>query len=667
MRGLRFDRLLSGAALALPLAAALGIPLSNAQANTQTPAAIESAVPMPETATLAPPTAADAVTPSRTEGIGSATDTAPATAAPAETTGTTTPAETTTAPATTTPAETATAAPEAPPPDPLASLDPADRPIAERIRDMLPKADRSFASRKERIAVEAFYQKRNFAPVWFERGALSARTNAAITRIHASAADGLIPAEYKIPEMTAASPEAQADAELRLTATLLTFTRHLQAGRFPYARMGGEIMLPQQPPDLAAALNTIAEATDVAAAIDTFSPPQPGYRALKAKLAELRGSTAEETKVVRIPEGPMLRPGMEDARVPLLRQRLNVAGDETNLRYDEALATAVKAYQKSNRMNADGMIGATTVRSLNSVSAPRRTDVIDTIIANMERWRWIPRDLGNAHVMLNIPNYTLRVMHDGKEAWTTRVVVGKPNTATPMLSETMKFITINPTWNVPPSIVNNEYLPALAQDPTVLARMGLRVTNHPDGRVHIYQPPGEANALGRLRFNFPNRFLVYQHDTPDKHLFAHDKRAYSHGCMRVQDPVKYAEVLLSIALPNGGYTQQRIRSLYGPAEHNINFPTPIPVHITYQTAFVDDAGELQVRPDIYGIDTKTRNLIRSERGTIEPAQERAPAVASATQVKRARPKDQPRTVGFFESLFGGGNAAAPPRPSARIR
>ncbi len=320
-------------------------------------------------------------------------------------------------------------------------------------------------------------------------------------------------------------------------------------------------------------------------------------------------------------------------------------------------------------MNPDGMIGASTLRSLNAVSAPRRGDVIETIISNMERWRWIPRELGTAHVMLNIPNYTLRVMNNGKEAWTTRVVVGKPNTATPMLSETMKFITINPTWNVPPSIVQNEYLPALAQDPGVLARMGLKVVNNRDGSVHIYQPPGDSNALGRLRFNFPNRFLVYQHDTPDKHLFAHDQRAYSHGCMRVQDPVKYAEVLLSIALPNGGYTQQRIRQLYGPAEHNINFPTPIPVHITYQTAFVDDAGELQVRPDIYNIDAKTRNLIRSERGVVEPAQERGPAVASTTQTKRARPKDgqQPRTVGFFESLFGGGGNAAPPRPTARVR
>jgi hypothetical protein len=138
--------------------------------------------------------------------------------------------------------------------------------------------------------------------------------------------------------------------------------------------------------------------------------------------------------------------------------------------------------------------------------------------------------------------------------------------------------------------------------------------------------------------------------------------------MRVQDPAKYAEVLLSIALPNAGYTQQKIRSMYGNSEQNINFPTPIPVHITYQTAFVDDAGALQVRPDIYGIDTKTRNLIRSERGVVEPVPERSQAVASSNSSSgnRARPKEQPRTVGFFEQLFGGGNAAAPV-PKARVR
>jgi murein L,D-transpeptidase YcbB/YkuD len=225
----------------------------------------------------------------------------------------------------------------------------------------------------------------------------------------------------------------------------------------------------------------------------------------------------------------------------------------------------------------------------------------------------------------------------------------------------MKYITVNPTWNVPPSIVNNEYLPALAQDPTVLTRMGLKVVNNRDGSVHIYQPPGEGNALGRVRFNFPNRFLVYQHDTPDKHLFAHDARAYSHGCMRVQDPAKYAEVLLNIARPNEGWTAERIKKMYGTSEQDIQFPSTIPVNLTYQTASVDDAGQLQIRKDIYSYDARMLNAIKNDRGNVEMAEERAKERTGSTTT--ARPKQpQPKQVGFFEALFGGGNQPAGNRP-----
>ena len=267
--------------------------------------------------------------------------------------------------------------------------------------------------------------------------------------------------------------------------------------------------------------------------------------------------------------------------------------------------------------------------------------------------------------MVNQPDFTLKVVKDGATVWTTRVVIGKPSMATPLLSETMKYITVNPTWNVPPSIVQNEYLPALAQDPTVLARMGLKVVTNRDGSVHIYQPPGEANALGRIRFNFPNRFLVYQHDTPDKHLFAHDMRAYSHGCMRVQDPAKYAEVLLGIARPHDGYTVDRIKKMYGSAEQDIQLPAgSIWVHLTYQTAFVDDAGKLQIRRDIYGLDSRMLAALKSERGLVEPQQERPKEVASGSGGRRA----PQRQLSFFESLFGGGGfRPEPSRPPRRVR
>jgi len=288
----------------------------------------------------------------------------------------------------------------------------------------------------------------------------------------------------------------------------------------------------------------------------------------------------------------------------------------------------------------------------------------------MERWRWYPRDLGAAHVVTNLPDYTLKVMQNGTQVWSTRIVIGKPTMATPLLSETMKYITVNPTWNVPPSIVHNEYLPALAQDPTVLQRMGLRLTYNRDGSVHIYQPPGEANALGRIRFNFPNRFLVYQHDTPDKQLFAHDTRADSHGCMRVQDPAKYAEVLLNIARPNESWTVDKIKRMFGTAEQDMQLPTPIWVHLSYQTAFVDDAGKLQIRRDVYNHDGRLLEAIKRERGMVEPPQERKherEMAASGSGGRRALPPHQ-GAFSFFQALFGGGRPAArpvPPRPIYR--
>src|ERR1022692_2521055 len=203
------------------------------------------------------------------------------------------------------------------------------------------------------------------------------------------------------------------------------------------------------------------------------------------------------------------------------------------------------------------------------------------------------------------------------------------NRATPLLTETMKFITVNPTWNVPPSIINNEYLPALQQDPTVLERMGLKLEHNHDGTVRIYQPPGAGNALGRIRFNFPNKFLVYQHDTPDKYLFAKDKRAYSHGCMRVQNPLTYGEKLLSLVLPSEHYTEARLEKMFGGSEININFPKNIWVHLTYQTAFVDEDGKLQLREDVYGRDARMIAILKgSERKVADIAIEHRPDPSS---------------------------------------
>jgi murein L,D-transpeptidase YcbB/YkuD len=496
------------------------------------------------------------------------------TAATAEPTATTEPAVTT---------ELTVTAEQAAPPDPMASLDPADRAVAEKIRDFFAgTSDRIFANKKERAAAEAFYQSRSYAPLWLDRGIANARATSAIARLRNADADGLEVGDYKTPNFAGLGSDALAEADLRLTHTVLTYARHVQAGRFPYTRVSRNIELPQAAPESADVLNAMAATQDADKALDAFSPPHKEYQKLKAMLAELRG------------------------------------------------ASGIKKGDTSRQ--------------------------VETIIANMERWRWYHRDLGTAHVVVNQPDFTLRVMHEGTQVWTTRIVIGKPRTPTPLLSEMMKHITVNPTWHVPPSIVYGEYLPAQAQDPTVLSRMGLRVS-YSGGGVHISQPPGPGNALGRIRFNFPNRFLVYQHDTPDKYYFAHEVRAYSHGCMRVQDPAKYAEVLLKIARPQEHWTAERITRMFGSSEHNLQLqPTPIWVHLTYQTAFVDSAGKLQMRRDIYNIDSRTLAAIKNGRGGIEapPERKREHELVASTQRRAASPAPAvpaARSGSMFQSMF----------------
>jgi murein L,D-transpeptidase YcbB/YkuD len=366
---------------------------------------------------------------------------------------------------------------------------------------------------------------------------------------------------------------------------------------------------------------------------------------------------------------------MKDPRVLQVRERLNISGDKNNPLYDDAVLEAVKAFQIEAEIGVDGMLGPNTVRALNGEHSVRRASAnpIDTIIVNMDRWRWLPRRLGNEdnnYVVVNVPDYTLSLYRNGELFWKTKIVAGLPSKATPMTSAEMKFITVNPTWNVPPSIIENEYLPALEQDPNALDRIGLKVEQAADGTVRIYQPPGAGNALGRIRFNFPNKFLVYQHDTPDKYLFKRAKRAYSHGCMRVENPLTYGEKLLSIELPNEHYTEAKLESMFGGNEININFPKPIPVHLTYQTAFVEN-GKLELREDVYGRDAKMIAILKnnSERKVADIPIERS-------QTSSSKPVRMPVGMfggpnassgyggsNFFEFLFGGpggGSQSSPP-------
>ena len=437
--------------------------------------------------------------------------------------------------------------------------------LSERLQSLIENKLQQYVPRpQDRTAVETFYRARDFAPLWTNaEGALPA-TRQVIDFLHSVAADGLDPKDYPTPTFADHSPERLAADELALTNSVATFVRHASTGRVAFSRVSGSIYFDLKSPDLQQVLEKIASSHDIAATLDSFNPQQPQYKELKAALARVRKTQGA------------------GAVLPATKAKIARA-------------------QQNERSQA---------------KAPAR--IIDAILANMERWRWLPRELGTAYVMVNIPDYTLTVMNGTKTTWSTRIVVGQPGKhATPLLAETMKYITFNPTWNVPPSIIRNEYLPALAHDPTALARIGLRIGRNGDGSVRIYQPPSDRNALGSVRFNFPNQFLVYQHDTPDKYLFSKLARAYSHGCMRVENPDKYAETLLSISQPEEGYTVQRLHSLYGRGERNINLKTPIPVYLTYQTAFIDNSGKMQTRPDIYGLDKTIDDLLKRDTRSVD--------------------------------------------------
>jgi L,D-transpeptidase YcbB len=501
-----------------------------------------------------------------------------------------------------------------------APLNAEDAAVADRLRDLAENKLQQYVSHaQDRAGVLAFYRARNFAPIWIASAKAAPRAEQASAFLKGIGADGLDPADYPVPSFSNADPAKLAADELALTNSVITFARHASIGRVAFSRVSGAVYYDQKAPNAADVLGQLAASTDVHATLDAFNPQAPGYKALKAQLVAVRNGLNAELRGTS-PE-------------PAIVKESNTKPTKGH-HADKDKAKEVKP----------------------------KTANADTIIANMERWRWMPHDIGATYVMVNIPDYTLKVVKDGKPIWTTRIVVGKPGShATPLLTETMKYITVNPTWNVPPSIIRNEYLPALARDPGALSRIGLQVGRNQDGSIRIFQPPGERNALGRIRFNFPNRFLVYQHDTPDKKLFALTERAYSHGCMRVQNPDEYAEVLLGVSQPEDKYTAARIRAMYGTSERSITFKHPIPVYITYQTAFTDDAGKPQARADIYSLDRDLLNILHGDRRVSDTPIARnynsssKPVASSAASPVRARETTYASSPGY--TLWGGGGSS----------
>jgi murein L,D-transpeptidase YcbB/YkuD len=497
-------------------------------------------------------------------------------------------------------------------------------PMTAAIRALLSGAGTrgAFLSKRDAAAVAEYYEEQGYAPSWIADGKLTGRALKVIARLKQADTDGLNPSDYPTPHVQIglampAKVEAVARADVLLSQSIVTYARHAHAGRYDPADISRNIGYEPHLPDPVAVLSRVASEEDAAAALASYNPTHPEFIALREKLAEIRASGEEPPPTV--PAGPNLRLGSKDPRVAILRERLKItdATEEPDA-FDEVVSEAVRAFQEQAGLKADGIVGPGTLAALNAAA----DDHVATIIANMERWRWMPEDLGAFYVRVNVPNFNLDIYKGREIVHTTRIIVGKPTNQTPIFSDEIEHVIVNPVWNVPASIAVKEMLPEIRVNPGVLsdyqvfANIGGRFRavnpymidwNTVDMRkIQIKQPPGEQNALGVVKFMFPNPFAVYLHDTPTKSLFKKDYRAYSHGCMRVMDPWDFADALLSV---EPDLTLAALRKLVGGPERRVNLSRHIPVHVTYFTAWVDDSGALQVRDDIYGLDARMEKAL----------------------------------------------------------
>jgi murein L,D-transpeptidase YcbB/YkuD len=510
-----------------------------------------------------------------------------------------------------------------------------DAQITDRLRAMGKQMSRFIDREHERKAAEAFYAARGFAPVWIRDGQLTVQAKAAITHLKGAAADALDAPDYPVPDFAnLSSAEALAEGDLKLTNSVLTYARHLAVGRVAPARVLAEVDYGTHTPEPSDILKKVTDARDFDAALDSFNPPHDGFRALKAKLTELRSNAPRaEAPDDRIADGRRIEPGEKDARIPAIRHKLGVKSKTDDLVYEKALWNAIRNVQARADIKPTGVIDNKTLAAINGPKPVTHAVQIDRIMTNMERWRWLPRDLGKTYVMVNIPDYTLKVVQDNRIQWRTKIVAGKPQTPSPLLTAPMQEVIVNPSWYVPQSIIQNELLPQYASDPHIFDRMGLEVKRGPDGHINVVQPPGAANALGRIKFAFPNKFQVYLHDTPEKRLFAPEKRAFSHGCMRVENPTKFGEVMLSLAMSGPTPSSHQIDQMFGHEEKNYKLQQRPMVHLTYQSAYVDDSGKLIVRDDIYGYDARINSIMKSD-------ERRVADVAPPKDTKRDAPNEK---------------------------
>ena len=474
-----------------------------------------------------------------------------------------------------------------------------------------------------------FYDRRAYSPAWIDGESPRPQMDAFLTALRAADREGLDPELYGFSFLHGRREEASKGfltkkgfepveagrLDALLTYVYMKYASDLADGvaDLAHADPGWQIR-PEKFDPLAQLEKALAE-DHVEQSLNSLTPDAPHYRALREALAEYRKRAAAGPWPV-LPASLKLKPGQRGPQVAALADRLAASGDYTpasngqQLTYGTDLQEAVKHFQLRNGLEPDAVVGASVIAQLNVPIEQR----IRQIELNLERWRWLPRDLGERHILVNIPAYHLEVWDKGTVPVQMRVVVGRKDTPTPIFNDTMTYLVFSPYWNVPPEIAKNETLPAILRDPAFLDRNNMEII---DARGNVVDPeavdleepelyrfrqrPGADNSLGFVKFMFPNQFNVYLHDTPADSLFERATRSFSHGCVRVEKPLELAQYLLKESPEWSGAAIEE--AMHAAEEKHVKLGAPIPVYLGYWTAIATKDG-VQFRSDVYGIDAR---------------------------------------------------------------
>lgn len=505
-----------------------------------------------------------------------------------------------------------------------------------------------------------FYERREHTPAWIKGTKPTGHIDQLVSALHGAVDEGLDPQLYSVDVVEQRLQEGRqgfltakgfnpADAgalDVWLTYLYLKYASDLGDGLSDLAHADPRWHIKPEKLDPGAHLEQALQRNTVAASLLELVPDHPEYRALRKTLAHYRTAAAKGPWPV-LPAKLKLEPGKRSAHVPALAARLSATGDYTgripsgarDAVYTPELADAVKHFQRRHGLADDGVIGAAVIAEMN---VPIHTR-IRQIQLNLERWRWLPRSLGDRHIVVNIPEYRLEVREGGQIPLRMRVVVGKADTPTPIFDDEMTYLVFSPYWNVPPEIAQGETLPEVLKDPAFLERSNMEVvstTGEPmdpaaldlmdPASYRFRQRPGSANALGLVKFMFPNQHNVYLHDTPTGALFARVTRSFSHGCVRLEEPIALAEYVLR---DKPQWTRDRIeQAMQAGEERVVKLAAPIPVYLVYWTVRVSGEGVVHFRRDVYGIDGEQMTRLGQRLARLRKAAAAAggAAVAPAT-------------------------------------